>query len=695
MKFYLLTTALVFIATVTFSAPDSVFVARCHSYCTDIHDGFDSYDYAISRFDSAGHLLSADHFTDYSDPYTPYSSSRNRVTYNYNNSGHVASEIEEQWTDSGWTQTLKHGYSYDVNNNRISDTLILPLDSITLYGWSYGPLNDITSKTTSYWNGASFTTLDSSVFVNDGVGRPIEWTEYFNTGNVNRIYYTYDSFGNIVVVLSGFLTGNVFHNSYQNLSQYNSSDFLEASSNSFWNDTTSTWDVQDTMHTIFNLNNRPVELIRAFYSPTFDSSAIIYAYDVNDSVVQINNYHFSSPPPSNDSLSTFITRDASGNVIDSLTLYYRNGIFWDRRLWHYDNANLPNGKDLYVIICDSVSCNDTLYHTIYTYDNLGRLNTSYIYDSDGNLSRDLGILYDSLSHIINHFTDDYDPNSPGHLSEIYLYDANGFNYGYSNSYTGSTWTTKITDCNYSAYLDTGNLHVQVFITPDSTCTGISRSGYILILGGHSPYQIAWSDTTGIRDPFTIMPTFIPTSSVTYSLTVSDATGDSVILPVPMPTRIFNFNMGPDTTVCNGTPVTLTAPAGFNSYSWFDGNTGMSTVFMSSIPIQQWTWVTAIDNNYHCQVQDSLLISVNVCSSINEYAVDDGYKLFTTDEAVRIVFSDAECKGDFTLYSVTGNKICGGTFDHELIILTATLSKGIYILKVSSSDCKNESIVIER
>jgi len=69
-----------------------------------------------------------------------------------------------------------------------------------------------------------------------------------------------------------------------------------------------------------------------------------------------------------------------------------------------------------------------------------------------------------------------------------------------------------------------------------------------------------------------------------------------------------FNLGNDTTICIGSPVTLSVPSGFSSYTW---NTGAMTNFITTIDDGTY-WLTI--ENSGCAKTDSIAIEVIDCSA---------------------------------------------------------------------------------
>ncbi len=133
--------------------------------------------------------------------------------------------------------------------------------------------------------------------------------------------------------------------------------------------------------------------------------------------------------------------------------------------------------------------------------------------------------------------------------------------------------------------------------PDTTiCDG---SGAVLTASGGIAYQ--W-DTGGMTASITVWPT----NDSTFIVTVIDANGctdsDSIIVTVnPKPTILID---PPDTIICNGDSITLTASGGI-SYQW---NTGGTTASITVSPAIDSTYiVTGTDPNGCTNTEDVIIL----------------------------------------------------------------------------------------
>ncbi|HLP55134.1 MAG TPA: gliding motility-associated C-terminal domain-containing protein [Fluviicola sp.] len=133
-------------------------------------------------------------------------------------------------------------------------------------------------------------------------------------------------------------------------------------------------------------------------------------------------------------------------------------------------------------------------------------------------------------------------------------------------------------------------------------------------GGTEPYTVQWTDESGAVIGNTEGPVSVcPLTTSTYYFAATDATGstffDSLILHVNAYPIVY---AGPDTVVCAGETVQLTATADSGADQWLTLGAGNS--FQVS-PLISTTYVYQADNN-GCVSSDSVLVTVNEPAQIN-------------------------------------------------------------------------------
>ena len=102
----------------------------------------------------------------------------------------------------------------------------------------------------------------------------------------------------------------------------------------------------------------------------------------------------------------------------------------------------------------------------------------------------------------------------------------------------------------------------------SICTGSSTT---LSASGGTSYT--WSPTTGLGNPNIANPVASPTTTATYTVTVTDGNGCTDSDPVLVTVNSATANAGTDVSICSGSSTTLSASGGV-SYAWSPA-TGLS------------------------------------------------------------------------------------------------------------------------
>lgn len=192
--------------------------------------------------------------------------------------------------------------------------------------------------------------------------------------------------------------------------------------------------------------------------------------------------------------------------------------------------------------------------------------------------------------------------------------------------------------------DTITKIVNVFPNP-SVNAGASQticlgSATTLSASGGTTYN--WSPTTGLSSPTVPNPSASPTTTITYTVTVTDINGcsanDMVNITVnPLP----NVNAGPDQTICSGSSVGLSASGGL-TYNWTP-STGLSNPTTAN-PIASPTSTTI----YTVTATD-----VNGCSNTDDITVTVSTPIFLTDNVTN-VSCNGMCDGSISIAPTGGN-----------------------------------------
>lgn len=169
------------------------------------------------------------------------------------------------------------------------------------------------------------------------------------------------------------------------------------------------------------------------------------------------------------------------------------------------------------------------------------------------------------------------------------------NHTYSN--IGSYVVTLIALDNVTGCADTSLLNLTLIDTLTATATGDASlclgDGVQLNASGGISYT--WSPATGLSDPNIANPIATPLVTTTYYVTVVDSAGcsgiDSVTVSINPP---LNINAGPDSIICAGECVQLSADGGL-TYSW-SPSTGLSNANIANpvaCPTQTTTYTVTV------------------------------------------------------------------------------------------------------
>lgn len=98
-----------------------------------------------------------------------------------------------------------------------------------------------------------------------------------------------------------------------------------------------------------------------------------------------------------------------------------------------------------------------------------------------------------------------------------------------------------------------------------------------ITNGNPPFTYLWNNNATTS-------TLVVTTSGTYSVTITDATGCTGSDNVQITLTSFGNQdvlLVSDTVTCSGTPITITAPSGYSQYNWSNGTTTASATFTAT------------------------------------------------------------------------------------------------------------------
>ena len=216
-----------------------------------------------------------------------------------------------------------------------------------------------------------------------------------------------------------------------------------------------------------------------------------------------------------------------------------------------------------------------------------------------------------------------------------------YTYNWSPSGQSTSAATRLTAGNYSVMVNDVNGCMQsstITITQPAVlvanaganstiCSGssVTIGGSPTASGGTTPYTYSWNPPGGLNSTTIANPTSTYTSSLTYSVTITDGKGcmtsSFMFLTVnPSPTVTIS---GAPITICNGSNATLTA-AGANTYAW---NTGATTISIVANPTVNTSYTVTGTNTNGCSNINITSITVNpnptITASANPSTICNG------------------------------------------------------------------------
>jgi hypothetical protein len=237
----------------------------------------------------------------------------------------------------------------------------------------------------------------------------------------------------------------------------------------------------------------------------------------------------------------------------------------------------------------------------------------------------------------------------------------------------------VTGTNANGCIDTAQVVVTVNQLPvvsggpnTTVCAGDSAT-----LNGSGASTYAWNNgiTNGV--------TFIPNSTMTYTVTGTDANGcqdtAQVTLTVsPLP----SVNAGEDSTVCDyNFPIVISAQGNPNlSYSWSNGITAQQTTITTG-----GTYTVTATNPSGCASSDAIVITADPCAGLMEQGIE--MSLFPnpfTNEVTLVCNSSIDAA--IEVFSTEGKLIAKEDFHGNQHVLSLnTLANGTYTVRIAQSE----------
>jgi hypothetical protein len=253
----------------------------------------------------------------------------------------------------------------------------------------------------------------------------------------------------------------------------------------------------------------------------------------------------------------------------------------------------------------------------------------------------------------------------------------------------SAFTTYTVTATSSCGTASASVTVSIYTSPTVSITPSVNpvcSGSPTTLTGIGASSYTW--TGGL----TVNPVIVsPTSATIYSVTGTDGNGCTATAQTSI--TVDNITVpyiGTDTMVCAGSTVTLSAGAGYDSYSWSNlATTSATTVDSSTAHVGAGTLKVYVNvTKGACSAtSDTINITFTICTGLIEYSNNSSIRLFPnpTTGLVNVEVNGIDGNAIMKVYSIQGqevfNKELNGNIKTELDL--TGLSKGIYLIKITN------------
>ncbi|MBU0488499.1 MAG: gliding motility-associated C-terminal domain-containing protein [Bacteroidetes bacterium] len=205
---------------------------------------------------------------------------------------------------------------------------------------------------------------------------------------------------------------------------------------------------------------------------------------------------------------------------------------------------------------------------------------------------------------------------PGTQIEWYDSEIGGTLIGTGTSFTTpsltSTTTYYVTTC--PGYFRDSVVAVAIPFTidagPDITlCAGGSAD--IEVTGGGAGATYLWAPTTNLNPTNTAIVTASPTTTITYSVTVTSIEGCVATDEVVVTIGNFVITASPDTMICAGGTANLSVTGG-TTYLWSPGGSLSDSTIANPLatPYYTTTYSVQISNSYGCSASDQVTVTVD-------------------------------------------------------------------------------------
>jgi gliding motility-associated-like protein len=174
----------------------------------------------------------------------------------------------------------------------------------------------------------------------------------------------------------------------------------------------------------------------------------------------------------------------------------------------------------------------------------------------------------------------------------------------------------------------------------------------------------------------------PTSTTIYAVTVTDANGCTASDNVKINVNLSPLAIaGPDTSICIGSSVTLTAIGG-GSYHWNTGDTGTTVIFTPGITS---TYIVTVSYSNGCSSSASIEVTVN---SIPTVTLTENPVGLAYVSQITIFTATANLSDNNTIYNFYVNGILVQTGSSNVYQTDTLTNNPVVSVTVSDNGCKS-------
>lgn len=389
-------------------------------------------------------------------------------------------------------------------------------------------------------------------------------------------------------------------------------------------------------------------------------------------------------------LTDYISPSCNGNVWELCNRY--NGEVWLNPPFLCSGANCPNPGYIIRPCIGNINWGGVNTPTCWAPNQ--RMTIVFEFDStlgtiSGIIGPDTSCSGDTVQYAVNWVTGatDYQWTVPNGSSVIAGQGTKNITVVFGTT-SGSVDLTASNTCDST----TASLSVTIGVSPQITLTNdtfICRNDSIQIDAGGGVFY-SWSPAAGLNCTNCSSVSASPDSTTVYVLSASDSIGCTSIDSVQITVINTVASAGPDTLICLGDSIQLSATGGV-TYGW-NPSTGLSCSNCPdpiAYPDTSTYYVLTVTDSFGCTATDTLFIEVVECPGMDEYAMQDQIITIPNPSDGNMILRIVDpsfANSDIYIFSTEGKIIyqmlIKETGDYPVHIRSC--AKGLYYLKAINS-----------